>query len=544
MDHRFVAAAGPAISGVNADALIVVLTPELATCGDAAVDAAVAEAIAHGDLVLKAGRAVSLHRVLGKGRPKLVVAVASQTSPKAFKAAIGKALALIKDTQVAHVAVAAGQGWTLDAGHARAIVQVADEATYVYRETKPSAPAAGALRKCTLVGHAQEGADLPAALKRAQGQMAGVAVARELANLPGNHCTPTHLADEARRLARQHKVIRTEVLDRPALEKLGMGSFLSVTAGSAQPPRFIVMRYEGGPSGQAPVVLVGKGITFDTGGISLKPGAGMDEMKFDMGGAASVLGTFRALAELKPRLNVIGLIPTCENMPSGTATKPGDVVTSMSGQTIEILNTDAEGRLILCDALTYAERFKPAVVVDIATLTGACVIALGNMHSGLFSRDDELADALLQAGLESGDTAWRMPLDEEYADALKSNFADIANVGGREGGSITAACFLAKFTDAYRWAHLDIAGTAWKSGAAKGGTGRPVLLLTQFLLNQAAMGKQALAPKAAKPTKSAKAETVVKQTKPVKPVKSAKAPKGASGRNAAGPAARKTVNKG
>ncbi|MDE1999918.1 MAG: leucyl aminopeptidase, partial [Burkholderiales bacterium] len=261
-----------------------------------------------------------------------------------------------------------------------------------------------------------------------------------------------------------------------------------------QPPKFIILRYNGAAKTQAPLVLVGKGITFDSGGISLKPGAGMDEMKYDMGGAASVLGTFRAIAELKPKVNLIGLIPSCENMPSGTATKPGDVVTSMSGQTIEILNTDAEGRLILCDALTYAERFKPAAVVDIATLTGACVIALGNQHSGLFSKDDALAEALLNAGKQAGDTAWRMPIDDEYGEALKSNFADLANVGGREGGAITAAVFLSKFTKAYRWAHLDIAGTAWKSGAAKNGTGRPVSLLTQFVLNQATAAKDALAP--------------------------------------------------
>jgi len=286
------------------------------------------------------------------------------------------------------------------------------------------------------------------------------------------------------------------VLDRKACEKLGMGSFLAVAQGSDEPPKFIVLRYDGAARSDAPVVLVGKGITFDTGGISLKPGAGMDEMKFDMGGAASVLGTFQSLALLKPKLNVIGLIPTCENMPSGTATKPGDVVKSMSGQTIEVLNTDAEGRLILCDALTYAERFKPAAVVDIATLTGACVIALGNIHSGLFSADDELAQALLSAGQSSLDTAWRMPLDEEYGESLKSNFADMGNVGGREGGAITAAVFLSKFTKAYRWAHLDIAGTAWKSGGAKGGTGRPVGLLTQFLLDQAAAGKGALQRKA------------------------------------------------
>ncbi|HET6787047.1 MAG TPA: leucyl aminopeptidase, partial [Aquabacterium sp.] len=329
-----------------------------------------------------------------------------------------------------------------------------------------------------------------------------VNLARELGNRPGNHCTPTTLAQEARQLGKAFKHLKVEVLDRPALEKLGMGSFLSVTNGSAQPPRFIILRYEGGPKGQAPVVLVGKGITFDTGGISLKPGADMDEMKFDMGGAASVLGTFRAVAELRPKVNLIGLVPTCENMPSGTATKPGDVVTSMSGQTIEVLNTDAEGRLILCDALTYAERFKPAVVVDIATLTGACVIALGGVHSGLFSADDELATALQTAGAEALDTAWRMPLDEEYGEALKSNFADMGNVGGRAGGAITAAVFLSKFTQAYRWAHLDIAGTAWKSGAAKGGTGRPVPLLTQFVLSQAGQG--ALQPKAAEAKSAAR----------------------------------------
>ncbi|HET8870348.1 MAG TPA: leucyl aminopeptidase, partial [Aquabacterium sp.] len=288
----------------------------------------------------------------------------------------------------------------------------------------------------------------------------------------------------------------------------------SVTAGTAQPPKFIILRYNGAAKTQAPIVLVGKGITFDSGGISLKPGAGMDEMKYDMGGAASVLGTFRAIAELKPKINLIGLIPSCENMPSGTATKPGDVVTSMSGQTIEILNTDAEGRLILCDALTYAERFKPAAVVDIATLTGACVIALGNQHSGLFSKDDALADALLAAGKQAGDTAWRMPLDDEYGEALKSNFADLANVGGREGGAITAAVFLSKFTKAYRWAHLDIAGTAWKSGGAKTGTGRPVSLLTQFILNQAAAGKDALtpAPAAAAKTKPATSKSATRKT--------------------------------
>ena len=261
-----------------------------------------------------------------------------------------------------------------------------------------------------------------------------------------------------------------------------MGAFLAVAQGALTPPQFIVIRHQGAALKDAPTVLVGKGITFDTGGISLKPGEGMDEMKYDMCGAASVLGTMRAIGELKLKRNVIGVIPTCENMPSAHATRPGDIVTSMSGQTIEILNTDAEGRLILCDALTYVERFKPAAVIDIATLTGACVIALGAVHSGMFSDDDALAEGLLSAGRTSQDTVWRMPLDGAYQEQLKSNFADMANIGGRPAGSITAACFLARYTEKYTWAHLDIAGTAWKSGAAKGATGRPVPLLVNYLL--------------------------------------------------------------
>jgi leucyl aminopeptidase len=265
-----------------------------------------------------------------------------------------------------------------------------------------------------------------------------------------------------------------------------MGSFLSVAQGSAEPPKLIVMQYQGASAKEAPIAIVGKGITFDTGGISLKPGAEMDEMKFDMCGAASVIGTFQAIAQMKLKVNVVGVIPACENMPSGTATRPGDVFTSMSGQTIEVLNTDAEGRLVLCDALTFVKRFKPTAIVDIATLTGACIIALGHHHSGLFSNTDALAHELLDAGRQSGDSCWRMPLGEEYADLLKSNFADIANIGGRAGGSITAACFLEKFVDGQEWAHLDIAGTAWKSGAAKGSTGRPVPLLVQFISQRAA----------------------------------------------------------
>lgn len=494
MDYRSQAAQGSTLSQVNADALLLVLTPEQGQTSDPVLDALVQDAIDAGDLALKAGRTLYLHRPRGVQAPRLVLCVAANGQAKAFKTAVGKGVTLLKESGAAHVAVAAAQGVELAGDHARAAVLAVTDATYVFRLTKPSAPKPGALKKLTLLSEAQQAAAVKQGLQEGVAMAEGATLARELGNRPANHCTPTHLAAEARRLAKSCKAIQVEVLERPALEKLGMGSFLSVTNGSAQPPKFIVLRYQGAPRDQAPIVLVGKGITFDTGGISLKPGAGMDEMKFDMGGAASVLGTFQSLALLSPKVNVVGLIPACENMPSGTATKPGDVVTSMSGQTIEVLNTDAEGRLILCDALTYAERFKPAVVVDIATLTGACVIALGNIHSGLFSPDDELAEALLKAGRAAQDTAWRMPLDEEYGEALKSNFADMGNVGGREGGSITAAFFLSKFTQAYRWAHLDIAGTAWKSGAAKGGTGRPVGLLTQFLLDQAAAGKAALTP--------------------------------------------------
>jgi leucyl aminopeptidase len=313
----------------------------------------------------------------------------------------------------------------------------------------------------------------------------GMALAKRLGNLPGNVCTPRFLGDEARKLAKEVK-LGVDVLDVKQLEKLGMGSFLSVARGSYEPARLIVLKYQGAGKNSAPHVLIGKGITFDSGGISLKPGSAMDEMKFDMCGAASVFGTLRALGELKPKMNVIGIVPACENMPSGRANKPGDIVTSMSGQTIEILNTDAEGRLILCDALTYAERFKPAAVIDIATLTGACVVALGNVNSGLFCTDETLAADLVRASKTMMDPAWRMPLDEEYGDQLKSNFADMANIGTPgNAGAVVAASFLARFAKEYPWAHLDIAGTAWKGGAAKGATGRPVPLLTKFLLERA-----------------------------------------------------------
>jgi leucyl aminopeptidase len=313
---------------------------------------------------------------------------------------------------------------------------------------------------------------------------AGVELARSLGDLPGNLCTPTHLADTARELGKTSKQLKVSVMDEAAMKKLGMGSLLSVSHGSEEPAKLISLEYKGGNPGDKPVVLVGKGVTFDSGGISIKPSPAMDEMKFDMCGAASVLGTMQACVQMELPLNVVGIIPATENLPDGKASKPGDIVTSMSGQTIEVLNTDAEGRLILCDALTWSEKFDPAVVIDIATLTGACVIALGAHAAGLLSNDDDLANELLAAGDAAGDRAWRLPLWDDYQQQLDTNFADMANIGGREAGTITAACFLSRFTEKYHWAHLDIAGVAWKSGKEKGATGRPVTLLSQFLLDR------------------------------------------------------------
>ncbi|MEZ5657674.1 MAG: leucyl aminopeptidase [Burkholderiaceae bacterium] len=326
--------------------------------------------------------------------------------------------------------------------------------------------------------------ELKPRLAHAQALANGMDLTRDLGNLPANVCTPTYLANTAKKMGREHK-LKVQVLDERQMRQLSMGALLAVAQGSEQPPKLIIMQHNGGRAGSKPVVIVGKGITFDTGGISIKPAAGMDEMKYDMGGAAAVFGIMRAIAEMKLKLNVVAIVPTCENMPSGRATRPGDIVTSMSGQTIEILNTDAEGRLILCDALTYAERFKPAAVVDMATLTGACVVALGHHHSGLFARENDLAEELLSAGRQTLDTCWRMPLDAAYNESLKSPFADMANVGGRDAGAVTAACFLERYTRAYPWAHLDIAGTAWHSGAKKGSSARPVALMVGFLENRA-----------------------------------------------------------
>ena len=319
----------------------------------------------------------------------------------------------------------------------------------------------------------------------ANAQVKGMNIAKDLGNLPGNICTPSYLAEQAQALADNSSNFSVKILEEADMEALNMGAFLSVSKGSTEPGKLIILEYKGGKKEDAPHILVGKGITFDTGGISLKPGASMDEMKYDMCGAASVMGTMSAIAELQPKLNIVSIIASAENMPAGNASKPGDIVTSASGITIEILNTDAEGRLVLCDALTYAEQYKPASVVDIATLTGACIVALGHCTSAVMGNNDSVVTELLDAGKQASDKAWQLPIWDDYQEQIDSPFADIQNIGGKGAGSITAACFLSRFTKEYPWAHLDIAGTAWVSGGKnKGATGRPVPLLLQYLLNK------------------------------------------------------------
>jgi leucyl aminopeptidase len=484
MDFRSQTPPPAGLAAFACDALLLVVAGDSI---DPALDKPLAslleDAVKQGDLKLKGGKALYLHRPAGVRAARVVFSVAAATTAKAFKAALAQGFNALKGGGAKHIAVGWAGGLELDAAHAEAAVAAASDAAYLYRHTKPSAPPAPAFDKVTVLASKAAAKAVQQGLVRGQAIAAGVTLARECANRPANFATPTYLGEQAKKLGKDYG-LKVDVLDKKAVEKLGMGAFLAVAQGSDEPLRFIVARYDGAAKSEAPVVLVGKGITFDSGGISIKPSAEMDEMKFDMGGAASVLGALRAVAELKPKLNLVAIIPSCENMLNGRAVKPGDVVTTMSGQTVEILNTDAEGRLILCDALTYAERFKPKVVVDIATLTGACVIALGHHHSGLFTNDDDLAGDLIAASKAGLDPAWRMPLDEEYDESLKSNFADIPNIGGRPGGAITAARFLSRFTGKYRWAHLDVAGTAWKSGAAKGATGRPVALLTHFVLAQ------------------------------------------------------------
>lgn len=445
-----------------------------------------------GDMEGKAGSTLLLHKVPGTEAERiLLVGLGKEREfrENEYRAAVAAAVRTLNETggfdgtiYLTELSVKKRDvAWRI-----RQAVQVAEETLYRFDQMKSKKDdVRRPLRKLTFcVERRTELLIAEKALTEGHAIASGMSFMKNLANLPGNICTPTYLAEQAKAMAQEHG-LQVEVLGRTEMEQLGMHSLLAVAKGSHQPPQFIVVKHMGGKTDDKPIVLVGKGVTFDTGGISLKPAPEMDEMKFDMSGAAGVLATMKAAALMKLPLNVVAVVPTVENMPGGGATRPGDIVTSMSGQTIEILNTDAEGRLILCDALTYAERFEPDCVVDVATLTGACVIALGHVVSGLLANTDSLARELLDAGHEGWDRAWQMPLLDDYQEQLKSNFADMGNIGGRPAGTITAACFLSRFTKKYDWAHLDIAGTAYKSGKEKGSTGRPVPLLAHFLLARA-----------------------------------------------------------
>jgi len=485
-----------------ADCLVIGLFDDDTLSGTSlAVDRASRGAIkrlkASGDLPVRAGETQILAAPPGVSAKRLLVVGLGKRrafNQRGWRKALSAALAAVVRTRCAHLVVSIDQpdGDAVGAYYlGRAVADLTGTALYRINDFKTgSKPPRPRLQKVSVPDlSAQERKEAARGLAHGVGISAGQDLLRNLGNLPGNVCTPRYLAAQAKDLGKSHKSIKVKVLDEPQIRRLKMGCLLSVSRGSHEPPRFIVLEYKGGAKSEAPVVLVGKGVTFDTGGISLKDPAAMDEMKYDMCGAGSVLGAFLTIAQLKLKLNVVGLIAAVENMPGGRATKPGDIATSAAGKTVEILNTDAEGRLILCDALHYARRYEPAAVVDMATLTGACVIALGHHFTGIMGNDDALAQELVAAGTRSSDRGWQLPLTEDYADQLRSNFADFANIGGRDGGAITAGAFLSRFTQGMKWAHLDIAGTAWLSGAQKGGTGRPVPLLSDFLIHRAGAHK-------------------------------------------------------
>jgi len=440
-----------------------------------------------GDLKLKTGEHSWIHQPHLDGIKRILVVClgpsAEKLSEDDLKTASGKLIASIKQKPIKNLTWSIENTSSISNQRFSSIIaQVFTYGTYNYDETKSKNTAPCTLNKVTLHSESKLTIDWKKGLQRGAATGRGINYAKSLGDLPGNICTPDYLAKQALSLKSDKLTVKN--LSEAQMKKLGMNALLSVSAGSVQPAKLIIMEYKGAGAKSRPTVLVGKGVTFDTGGISIKPAMNMDEMKYDMCGAASVFGVMKAVSELEPRINLIGIVAAAENMPNGEATKPGDVVTSMSGQTIEILNTDAEGRLVLCDALSYAERYKPAAVIDIATLTGACVVALGRVVSGLYANNQELAEQLLESGLKAQDRVWQMPLLDDYQKQLDSNFADMANVGSREGGSVTAACFLSRFTKKYPWAHLDIAGTAWNSGQNKGATGRPVGLLMEHLLTK------------------------------------------------------------
>ena len=452
---------------------------------------ALSQLVETGDASAKPGRTLLVPGLEGIGADRVLLVGCGKEDnfdAKALNRAVASAAAALSQTGVTDAVsyLSRDGAGGVDAYYAaRITVTAASGALYRFDELKSEAPQDSALTRFAIASATSEAAEAERGATDGQAIAAGVKLARDLGNRPANVCTPSHLADEARALADRFEHLETEVLDEDDMQRLKMGALLSVTHGAEEPARLIVMQYNGADSQTAPVAICGKGVTFDTGGISIKPSAKMDEMKFDMCGAASVIGTMAALGELQPRINVVGIVPACENMPGGRATRPGDIVTSMSGKTVEVLNTDAEGRLILCDALTYAARYEPSILLDVATLTGACVVAVGHLYTGLFAHDEELAANLLAAGNRSLDPAWRLPVDDEYGEGMRSNFADFANIGGRYAGASIGAQFLSRFVDDTPWAHLDIAGAAWHpSGKRKGATGRPVPLLVDFLLNQ------------------------------------------------------------
>ncbi|RZI90012.1 MAG: leucyl aminopeptidase [Pseudomonas sp.] len=465
---------------------------EIAKAVDEASNGAISAVLKRGDLAGKPGQTLLLHGLAGlkAERVLLVGSGKDDLGDRSWRKLASAVAGVLKNLGGSDAVLAlddiAITGREGHYGKYRLLAESLLDGEYVFDRFKSQKAEPRALKKITLLADKAGLAEVERAVQHATAIASGMAFTRDLGDLPPNLCHPVFLAEQAKELGKTHKGLKVEVFDEKKIKELGMGAFYAVGQGSEQPPRLIVMQYQGGKKSEKPYVLVGKGITFDTGGISLKPGAGMDEMKYDMCGAASVFGTLRAVLELKLPINLVCILACAENMPSGNATRPGDIVTTMSGQTVEILNTDAEGRLVLCDALTYAERFKPQAVIDIATLTGACIVALGSHTTGMLGNNDELLGQLLDAGKRADDRAWQLPLFDEYQEQLDSPFADIANIGGPKAGTITAACFLSRFAKAYNWAHLDIAGTAWISGGKdKGATGRPVPMLTQYLLDRA-----------------------------------------------------------
>ena len=460
---------------------------------DQATEGAISAVLKRGDLAGKPGQTLLLHNLPGLKAERVLLVGSGKDEAlgdRAWRKLVASVAGVLKGLNGADAVLAlddiAVSNRDAHYGKYRLLAETLQDGEYVFDRFKSQKVEPRALKKVTLLADKAGQADVERAVKHASAIATGMAFTRDLGNLPPNLCHPSFLAEQAKDLGKAHKALKVEVLDEKKIKDLGMGAFYAVGQGSDQPPRLIVLNYQGGKKADKPFVLVGKGITFDTGGISLKPGAGMDEMKYDMCGAASVMGTLRAVLELQLPINLVCLLACAENMPSGGATRPGDIVTTMSGQTVEILNTDAEGRLVLCDTLTYAERFKPQAVIDVATLTGACIVALGSHTSGLMGNNDDLVGQLLDAGKRADDRAWQLPLFDEYQEQLDSPFADMANIGGPKGGAITAGCFLSRFAKAYHWAHLDIAGTAWVSGGKdKGASGRPVPLLTQYLLDRA-----------------------------------------------------------